>query len=260
MAQRGPKPVDADLLTIHATQWACLLYGLRDGYPGQLQRVEWGPTEMAHFGEEETPMRNSKPTAATTIIYPGSKEQDDIERMLRKISSTLERQGYIYFRPVMPKPEVWRELKRAKQLGQIQNVFRKMRRWAVGLRRSSRRISVPNTRAMYLGDMNRPNRDSASKISEITRSGTPVAWYLLPLAMSSSWAEEILKAKSLWNYPKTERPRSDDKRIKFFAKSFAALTLGQAPATATGRWLSGWHWPKDWFESVKGVDLSEGKP
>src|SRR5205807_6869132 len=179
-------------------------------------------------------------TAATTIVYPGSKQQAGIEKMLEKISGALQREGYVYFRPVAPKPEIWQQLKQAKQRGQTEDVFRKMRSWAIGLRSSSRRISIRNTRAMYLGDMNRPNPNSPTRIKEIIRTGSPVAWYLLPLAISSSWAREIQRAKRLWNYPRTDRPRSDDKRIEFFAKSFAALTLGKAPATATARWLSGW--------------------
>src|SRR5947209_10584675 len=150
MAHRGRKPVDVELLRIHATQWACLLYGVRDGYPGQLQRVEWGPIEIAHIREREVPTRRSKATAATTIVYPGSKQQAGIEKMLEKISGALQREGYVYFRPVAPKPEIWQQLKQAKQRGQTEDVFRKMRSWAIGLRSSSRRISIRNTRAMYL--------------------------------------------------------------------------------------------------------------
>ena len=260
MPRPGPKSTDVELLRIHATQWACLLYGLRDSYPGQLQRVEWGPTEIAHVGEREVPMRKPKPTlkAATTLVYPGSKEQGEIEGMLGKISGTLKREGYVYFPPVPGRPQVWQQLNQAKHLEEIDDVFREMRTWAIGLRSSARRVPIPTTKAIYLGNMNQPSLDTAAKIKEITKSGHPVAWYLLPLAISSSWVEEVLKAKRLWNYPRTDRPRSDDKRIEFFAKSFAALTLGKAPATATARWLSGWHWPKDWFKSVKGLDILEG--
>ena len=260
MPHRGPKPVDIELLRILATQWACLLYGLRDGYPGQLHRVEWGPCEMVRIGKQDIPVRKPKRTAGATIIYPGSKEQVQTERMLERIRGTLEREGYLYFRPVPPKREVWRQLKQAERPAQIEDFFRKIRRWAIRLYASSRRVSIPSTRAMFLGDTRHPNLGPAARIKEIIRTGSPVAWYLLPLAISSPWAEDILKAKRLWNYPKANRPRSDDKRIEFFAKSFGALTLGKAPATATARWLSGWHWPKDWFETVKGTDLMEGKP
>lgn len=53
----------------------------------------------------------------------------------------------------------------------------------------------------------------------------------------------LFEAKKLWLYPRTHRPKSDDKRIEFFAKA-AGLLHGMAPATAL-RKLSGAHFPKD---------------
>ncbi|MCI0722927.1 MAG: hypothetical protein L0338_28760 [Acidobacteria bacterium] len=48
-------------------------------------------------------------------------------------------------------------------------------------------------------------------------------------------ARDLLRAKRLHNYPKSNRPRSDDKRIHFFAKVLAGLMQGIAPATAAKR-------------------------
>jgi len=207
MPRPGPKPVDVELLRIHATQWACLLYGLRDGYPGLLQRVEWGPTEIVRMGEREVPMRKLTLNAPTMLVYPGSEEQEKIEKILGNISDTLKREQYVYWRPVPSRPEVWRQLNQARHRAEIEDVFRKMRTWATGLRSSRRRVPVPTTKAIYFGNMNQPWLDTAAKIKEIIRSGYPVAWYLLPLAISSSWAEEVLKAKRLWNYPRTTRQK-----------------------------------------------------
>jgi hypothetical protein len=50
-----------------------------------------------------------------------------------------------------------------------------------------------------------------------------------------SHAEDFLRAKRLPHCPKSNRPRSDTKRIEFFAKVLAGLKLGIAPATATKR-------------------------
>ena len=50
-----------------------------------------------------------------------------------------------------------------------------------------------------------------------------------------SHVEDFLAAKKLHNYPRSNRPGSDDKRAQFFSKVLAGLRLGIAPATATKR-------------------------
>jgi len=57
-------------------------------------------------------------------------------------------------------------------------------------------------------------------------------------------AEKILIGKRLPNYAKTDRRRSDDKRVVFLSKVLAGARLGLAPITAAKR-LSHWHWPSD---------------
>jgi hypothetical protein len=61
------------------------------------------------------------------------------------------------------------------------------------------------------------------------------------------WARELrrhsaalFRAKAtLWTYPRSERPSSDQKRAEFFGKALAGLICGIAPATAL-KHLSRW--------------------
>jgi hypothetical protein len=47
-------------------------------------------------------------------------------------------------------------------------------------------------------------------------------------------AADLFHAKeNLWNYPRSDRPSSDKRRVEFFGKSLAGLILGISPATAT---------------------------
>jgi len=48
-------------------------------------------------------------------------------------------------------------------------------------------------------------------------------------------AADFLRAKKLHNYPRSERPGSDEKRIHFFAKVLSGFMQNVAPATATKR-------------------------
>jgi hypothetical protein len=50
-----------------------------------------------------------------------------------------------------------------------------------------------------------------------------------------SGAQDLLSATQLTNYPNSDRQRSDDKCIQFWAKVLAGSLLGMAPATATKR-------------------------
>ena len=48
-----------------------------------------------------------------------------------------------------------------------------------------------------------------------------------------SHAKDFLRAKKLHNYPRSNRPRSDEKRVYFFAKVVSGFMQDIAPATAT---------------------------
>ena len=110
----------------------------------------------------------------------------------------------------MPKPAIWEQVKRADTVSQIRGAVRGMGELQVHFASST-------------------------------------AWAQNPAGAFRHYAEGILAAKQLPHYPKTNRPRSDDKRVEFLAKTMAGLTLGIAAITAVKR-LSHWHWPKDWAE------------
>jgi hypothetical protein len=129
------------------------------------------------------------------------------EEMLRKIRN--KDWNWVVSSPVMAAPEIWKRLKRARSAKDIQEVSRAIRRWA----------------SEYM-----PGEDWATRF---------------PDALASQ-ADKVLSAKRLPNYPKTNRARSDDKRIEFFSKVLAGLMLGIAPITAIKR-LSHWHSQRDYI-------------
>ena len=43
VGKRGPKAVDRNSLQADAMAWATILYTLRDGQSGHMQRIKWGP-------------------------------------------------------------------------------------------------------------------------------------------------------------------------------------------------------------------------
>jgi hypothetical protein len=135
-------------------------------------------------------------------------ERKTASKFIRTIQK-LKDENWIVFRPTFPDPNAWEQLKRARSAREVQEAAQSIRRWE-------------------------------------RHFGPIVVWKELPKAIRCHGID-ILKAKMLPNYPKSKRPRSDDKRILFFAKVMAGLTLGIAAATATKR-LGCWSWPKDWAE------------
>jgi hypothetical protein len=199
MGLRGPKPVDVKHLQAEAMQWASFLYIVRDGVPGWIQRVKWsrfqaGSAEWARRGE---------PLEAPILIPVSAASQ----RLPKKMTAE---KGWVIFRPIMPKPNIWKQLKKARTVPQIKGAVR----------------GIGKLRTAFV-------------------SSTP--WGQNPAGAFRHYADGILAAKRLPNYPKTNRPRSDDKRVEFLAKTMAGLTLGLAPITAVKR-LSHWRWPKDSIE------------
>jgi len=230
MERPGPKPVDVKQLQGEAVQWACFLYTLRDGQPGNMQRVgQWKPapipprssSKWVGFASGEGTIavpadmvyRRKKPLRPMTaeplgppIFIPVSEEA----RALPGGTVKMHDQDWLVFPPTFPKPEIWEQLKKARSLLQIE------------------------TAAHSIGEL-----ESAFASS--------TTWAQNPAGALSHFAEGILEAKKLPHYPRKNRPRSDDKRIVFLAKVMAGLTLGLRPITAVKR-LSGWQWPKDWAE------------
>lgn len=257
MSRLGRKPIDRNLLRGYAEQWACLLYGVRDGYPGAYiprvqasrNRVPLRPRKVNSVNEQARAI----PLFARKIRIPKIDEivpfwpDETRENQIRsRASNPNNRFEYGCISPVRPDSEIWSRLKAAKKAEQIGQVLKRLRGWALGVRTPFLAMTFSGTPLVYDDPKSAAYARTIAK--KCLRERTVATWPFLPFLVSSDWARQILKAKQqLWTYPRTDRPKSDDKRIEFFARSFAAITLGKAPATATGRWLAGWHWPKDWY-------------
>lgn len=216
MGKRGRKPVDLELLKGSATVWASFLYTLRDGQSGLIQKVKWGPvielrpdakgyahqgSRVVFVGKKPLRYRSSQVILGAKII--------PLECATAKFPKLKLEKGWTISPPVLPKPEAWKQLKRARSVEEVRQAGESIRKWE-------------------------------------RKFGPLVAWRELPKTIHSH-ANEILGARRLPNYPRTNRPTSDDKRLLFFAKVMAGLTLGIAPATAVKR-LGRWRFPKDWAE------------
>jgi len=139
----------------------------------------------------------------------------------------MKAKDWVIFRPVMPEPEIWSRLKRARSVGEVREASRKMRDWMT-------REYGPQVGRWLPGD---PPFEFADALD--------------------LYAEKLLRAKHLPSYAKTDRPRSDDKRLVFLSKVLAGARLDLAPITAVKR-LSHWGFPRDWAEKPlkEFVDLS----
>lgn len=219
MGLRGPKPVESRILEVEATNWAQFFYTLRDGQPGYLQRVKWGPWQTT-----SSAMWTPVPSGKGTVMVPSKTRYRTSQALGRPIpipvadgakelpAGLLKAKDWVVSRPVMPKAEVWQQLEKARTLPQVKH--------------------------------------AAEKIGELGQVfASTTSWAQNPGGALTEYAGEVLKAKRLPHYPRTSRQRSEDKRIIFWAKVMAGATLGLAPITAVKR-LAHWHFPKDWAEST----------
>ena len=228
MGKRGPKPVDVERLKAEASNWAMFLFTLRDGQSGLIEKVRWAQWQAvrppAGFSAKHgalavmTPPRGRRKIRYRTSqilvaeIVPAPQGKKGMQELLSKLSPTLGK-DWVFFRPTYPEPEIWEQLKRARSVRQVRQALHRIRKWWTAQHPAM--LPVPTS-------------------SESDH----------PLQVATSYAGELLKAKRMPNYPRSDRPRSDDKRIGFFAKVLAGLMLEIAPATATKR-LRHWHFPKD---------------
>jgi len=225
MGLRGPKPVEAKRLESEATAWASLFYTLRDGQSGHMQRVKWGPwrnTGSAKWTAVQsgrglvalpphTRYRSCKPLGRA-ILLPVSQAAEQLPPEMRA-------KEWLIFRPVMPEPEVWALLKRAGTASEIRVASRGIRDWMT-------KQFGANVLRWLPGDP--------------------------PLEFTDAldlYAEALLIGKRLPSYAKTDRPKSDDKRVVFLSKVLAGARYDLAPITAVKR-LSHWNFPKDWAEKT----------
>ena len=111
--------------------------------------------------------------------------------------------GWVFFRPVLPNRVAWERLKKARTVLEVR-----------------RAAGMMGGRDFYLP----------------SGSSKPASVFI------REHADDLLLAKKLPHYPR--RPTSnDDKRVVFFAKILAGLSLGIRPLYATKK-LGHWGWPK----------------
>lgn len=207
MGTRGPKPVNVAHLKDDASSWACFFYTLRDGQSGHLQHVQWGP-----FQEKGgIRYRTSKPLGPAIII--------PVSEAARVLPPEVRTEDWVIYRPTIPAPELWEQLKRARSIGEIRKVSRRITKWL----------------DKEYGQLGR------------WLPGSPPVDFCDALDM---YAESVLVGKRLASYAKTNRPTSDDKRVQLLAKVLAGARYSLAPVTAAKR-LSHWHWPSDWAEKIQ---------
>jgi len=216
MGLRGPRPLDVKHLEGEAVQWACFFYTLRDGQPGHMQRVEWSPQQtIGAFiakgllgGNPSQGMRKQRASLGKPV---GPAIFIPVSEAARMLPEKMKTKGWFISRPVMPKREIWQQLKTARTVDQVRKAAR----------------GIGNLRVAFTSSLEK--------------------WAQNPDRALCHYAKGVLTAKRLPHYPKTDRPTSDDKRVLFLAKVMAGLTMEIAPITAVKR-LSHWQWPKDWAE------------
>jgi hypothetical protein len=117
----------------------------------------------------------------------------------------------------MPEPEVWELLKRARTVAEVRKASQKIGAW-MSLHGVSRWLPwLPTVPAVEFCDA------------------------------LNVYAENVLIGKRMSSYAKTNRSKSDDKRVVFLAKVLAGARYGLVPITAIKR-LSHWHLSSDTAE------------
>lgn len=145
----------------------------------------------------------------------GSIEISGIPGSSKETRQFIQRLEKLYGTPyevvprIPPNSAAWDQLKRAHTEREIRRVAESIRRWAQQVERSDWQTEFP----LVIRDH----------------------------------AKDLLRAKKSWNYPRKGRPKSDDKRVLFFAKVLAGFMFGLSPGYATKR-LAYWEWSKEWIQ------------
>jgi len=203
MGLRGPKPVDLTILKGTASRWAWILYALRDGEDGAVFHVEWGPWEPLTFGNKEARIRGPRQIRRAAVLRPGDAWQELVQKLKGETGADDD---YVVIDPVVPQPEVWKQLQIAGSPAVVREAASEMRAWMA---------------------RERPRISGAADFPRVV----------------AAHAQELFEARSLPSYPQSNRPLSEDKRVEFFLKVLAGLELGIAPATAI-KLLHGERFPK----------------
>jgi hypothetical protein len=225
----GPKPtVEREALQTEASNWACVLFILREGRVALLTAVQWGnettvdgsaavqlspeikkqiagtPLENAEMLSTGRKTRTGKTLGAQTYNY------EEFEKMRNELPPRNDPgQPLVWYPPTQAAQDVWMNLKQSKSRRQMKDALGSFERWL-------------NATPAISGWRGRPFPRNLSQYSD-----------------------GLLDAKSLHNYPKAEkRPSSDDKRVLFFAKVLAGLRFGLSASYSTKK-LSRWTFSRD---------------
>lgn len=198
MGKRGPKAVNFVQLAHDADSLAISLYEERDGRPGLLVHMNGGVWKTTLFAE----------LRADEIRYP--------EKVSQRIAA-----GGMRYRPIRTKVSVLIVPRTKEAQKDVLNFVRGSRQWKFVPPVSPRPEMWRRLRSAC----------SAAEVRDIARS----LRHPLLRSILSSHPEDFLRAKRLPQFPKSNRPSSDAKRIEFVAKVLSGLNLGIAPATATKR-------------------------
>ncbi len=114
MGERGPKPIDVKELKFAAQRWAALLFGMRDGAPGVIERWERGVI-VDLVSQKKVPQKR----------VPQKKKRRETEEWLEK----LEKEGWHVRWPLWPSPKVWEQLKRARSVKEMRKAIGALRNW-----------------------------------------------------------------------------------------------------------------------------------
>lgn len=215
MKRRGPTPVNFNQLDRTAGMWVSIFVDLRDGRDGRIMRWERIAKTRTRDGRviPLTEYHAQHPDDDGQLIDTGGEvlamfapADTKHERRVRRMLSKLQDDPRRIWidDPVFPRKDLWERFNRAKSASEMRGVAHEVANW---MRRH--RIHARWRRAL------------------------------------EDHAEALFHAKeTLWTYPRSGRPSSDNKRVEFFAKALAGLILGIAPATAM-RHLLGWSRLKD---------------
>jgi hypothetical protein len=205
MGKRGPKEVSANRLKFAALGWAWFFRTLRDGEPGSVKKTKLGswqtsaPLAKLHWDEIGRPEKAKQRILAGQMHYSPIRYRD-----IQIITD-------IVVRPTR------------KGLSTAAALVRGRKNWKL-------QPPVLPRRELWERLKNARSVVDVRQVARGLRRNHPFFSNIL-----NTHAEDLLRAKQLPNYPGSNRPRSDEKRIWFFAKVLAGLEGGIAPVTATKR-------------------------
>lgn len=190
-------------LQFFAETTAKFLFLLRDGRPGKVFYVEEPMFEIRLSRSVLQRHSPSKIAAAMDNLKAAMQERNQRKKDKHGVWAIEP--------PVIPSPDLWEDLKEARSERAITAIAAKIAQW---------------DQEQQLGYTQNPRSSELAKYDFIRALTTH--------------ARTIMEALQLPEYPKTERSKSDDKRVWFFAKVLAGLMCEQRPLYTLKR-LSRWH-------------------